>query len=294
MNIGEKIRELRVAKLMTQSELAGDHITRNMLSCIENGTAHPSLSTILYIAGRLNVPAGFLLAEEGDEIVYRKMSSLANIKRAYEAGDYWGCRSLCVSGCPDPDDEICMLLADCDLGIAIEEFWQGKLRSACRFFDEALEYAEKTLYHTEHIEAQARIFFRYMRRISATLYSDVLDEEKELYIQAQTEFSRYLSALEALDEGRDADAAVFLESAEDESFFAKHIRICLWMENRKFAEAKELLLDMLKSEEPLNEISLYTVLCELEICCRETDDFKGAYNYANDKVLLLEQMLKDV
>lgn len=294
MNIGEKIRELRVAKLMTQSELAGDHITRNMLSCIENGTAHPSLSTILYIAGRLNVPAGFLLAEEGDEIVYRKMSSLANIKRAYEAGDYWGCRSLCVSGCPDPDDEICMLLADCDLGIAIEEFWQGKLRSACRFFDEALEYAEKTLYHTEHIEAQARIFFRYMRRISATLYSDVLDEEKELYIQSQTEFSRYLFALEALDEGRDADAAVFLEVAEDDSFFAKHIRICLWMENRKFAEAKELLLDMLKSEEPLNEISLYTVLCELEICCRETDDFKGAYNYANDKVQLLEQMLKDV
>lgn len=294
MNIGEKIKELRVAKLMTQSELAGDHITRNMLSCIENGTAHPSLSTILYIAGRLNVPAGFLLAEEGDEIVYRKMNSLANIKRAYEAGDVWGCRSLCLSGCPDPDDEICMLLADCDLGIAIEEFWQGKLRSACRFFDEALEYAEKTLYHTEHIEAQARIFFRYMRRISATLYSDVLDEEKELYIQAKTDFSRYLLALEALDEGRDADAATFLESAEDDSFFAKHIRICLWMENRKFAEAKELLLDMLKSEEPLNEISLYTVLCELEICCRETDDFKGAYNYANDKVQLLEQMLKDV
>jgi transcriptional regulator with XRE-family HTH domain len=32
MNVGEKIRELRLAKLMTQAELAGDHITRNMLS----------------------------------------------------------------------------------------------------------------------------------------------------------------------------------------------------------------------------------------------------------------------
>ena len=95
MNIGEKIRELRVAKLMTQSELAGTQIMRNMLSCIENGVAQPSLSTILYIAGRLNVPAGFLLAEEGDEIVYRKMSSFANIKRAYMAEDWRGCRSLC-------------------------------------------------------------------------------------------------------------------------------------------------------------------------------------------------------
>ncbi|MBE6627867.1 MAG: helix-turn-helix transcriptional regulator [Ruminococcaceae bacterium] len=294
MNIGEKIKELRVAKLMTQSELAGDHITRNMLSCIENGTAHPSLSTILYIAGRLNVPAGFLLAEEGDEIVYRKMSSLANIKRAYEAGDFWGCRSLCVSGCPDPDDEICMLLADCDAGIAAEEFWKGRLRSACRFFDEALEYAEKTIYPTERIEAQARIFFRYMQRISTTLYSDVLDEEKEICFKVENAFSKYLDALEALDEGRDSDAMAFLEIAEEESFFANHIRIRFWMENRKFADAKELLLSMLRSEEPLNEISLYTVLCELEICCRETDDFKGAYNYANDKVQLLEQMLKDV
>jgi len=94
MNIGEKIRELRIAKLMTQSELAGTHITRNMLSCIENGNAQPSLSTILYIAERLNVPAGFLLAEEGDEIVWRKMNSLANIKRAYTAGDWYGCLSL--------------------------------------------------------------------------------------------------------------------------------------------------------------------------------------------------------
>ena len=77
MNIGEKIRSLRVAKLMTQSELAGNQITRNMLSSIENGNAQPSLTTILYIAERLNVPVGFLLAEEGDEIVYQKMNNLA-------------------------------------------------------------------------------------------------------------------------------------------------------------------------------------------------------------------------
>ena len=85
MNIGEKIRELRIAKLMTQAELAGTQITRNMLSSIENGAAQPSLSTVLYIAKRLNVPAGFLLADEGDEIIYRKMTGFGNIKRAYLA-----------------------------------------------------------------------------------------------------------------------------------------------------------------------------------------------------------------
>ena len=41
--IGEKIKALRISKRMTQSELAGDQITRNMLSLIENGSALPSL-----------------------------------------------------------------------------------------------------------------------------------------------------------------------------------------------------------------------------------------------------------
>lgn len=72
MNIGERIRALRNAKMMTQTELAGKQITRNMLSRIENGSALPSLSTIMYLAARLGVPAGFLLAEEGDEFYYKK------------------------------------------------------------------------------------------------------------------------------------------------------------------------------------------------------------------------------
>ena len=165
MNIGERIRELRISKLMTQADLAGDRITRNMLSCIENGSANPSLSTIVYIAGRLGVPAGFLLAEQGDEMAYRKMSNLSNIKKAYTTGDVQSCRSLCLSGCPEPDDEISLLLANCDAEIAVEEFWRGRLRSSCRFFDEALSYAEKTIYSTDAIEAEIRVYFRFMERM---------------------------------------------------------------------------------------------------------------------------------
>ncbi len=294
MNIGEKIRELRVAKLMTQAELAGTHITRNMLSCIENGTAQPSLSTILYIAGRLNVPAGFLLAEEGDEIVYRKMNSMANIKRAYTAGDAWGCRSLCLSGCPNPDDEVCLLLADCDCKIAVEEFWKGRLRSSCRFFDEALHYADKTIYNTQELEAQVRVYFTYMQRLSTTIYLDMLDEEKALSVAFLSPFSSYVTVLEDLDAGNTERIPAFLDSVEEESFFAKHVRIRMLMEERSFAEAKSELQSMLRSVEPLNEIELYTVLCELEISCRETEDFKGAYNYAKERVQLLETMLKEV
>ena len=295
MNIGEKIRNLRIAKLMTQAELAGDHITRNMLSCIENGAAQPSLSTICYIAGRLNVPVGFLLAEEGDEIVYRKMNSLGNIKRAYAAGDWWGCRSLCLSGCPEPDDEISLLLADCDVGIAISEFWRGRLRSSCRFFDEALSYAEKTLYQTGHIKAQARVFFHYMERFSTTLYSDMLDDtQDEPQLSYSSPFSHYVEALDALAFGDVPRASAIEARMEETSFFAKHIRISILMQDGRFERAKEQLLYLLNSEELLNEIELYTVLSELEIVCRETEDYKNAYHFANERVGMLENLLKEV
>lgn len=294
MNIGERIRELRISKLMTQSELAGNQITRNMLSCIENGSANPSLSTIIYIAGRLNVPAGFLLAEEGDEIVYRKMSNLSNIKRAYTAGDLRGCRSLCISTCPEPDDEINLLLANCDAGIAVEEFWNGKLRSACRFFDEALSYAEKSIYPTETIEAEARLYFRYMERISHTLYSDMLDEEKSLHIQKASAFSAYLAALEAMDVEDDSAVDAFLQTADPTTFFSIHLRIRTMMRQKDFKTSHKALLQLLNAETPLNKIELYTVLCELEVCCRESEDFKGAYNYANEKLALLEQLLSEI
>ena len=295
MNIGEKIRELRIAKLMTQAELAGDHITRNMLSCIENGVAMPSLSTICYIAGRLNVPVGFLLAEEGDELVYRKMNSMSNIKRAYTIGDWQGCRSLCLSGCPEPDDEISLILADCDVGIAISEFWRGKLRSSCRFFDEALSYAEKTLYQTGHIEAQARVFFHYMERISSTLYSDMLDDNKSApEYSYDSPFSGYVKALDALAIGDERAASAYLSTIDEVSFFAKHIQISMLMRSMQFDRAKERLLYLLNSEVPLNEIELYTVLSELEICCRETEDYKNAYHFSSERVQLLETLLKEV
>ncbi len=293
MNIGERIRELRVSKLMTQSDLAGDRITRNMLSCIENGTANPSLSTILYLAGRLNVPAGFLLAEAGDEIVYRKISNLSNIKRAYTAGDLRGCRSLCFSGCPEPDDEISLLLANCDAGIAVEEFENGRLRSSCRFFDEALGYAEKTIYPTDAVVASARVYFRYMERISHTLYSDMLDSESPDELQSNSALVAYLNAWDDLDAGNAEAARSFLLSSSVDSFEATHIRIRLWMLEGDYRQAQKALSMLLMEETPLSKVALYTVLCELEVCCREIEDFKGAYNYANEKVELLEQLLKE-
>ena len=83
MTTGEKIKKLRVEKMMTQSQLVGDQITRNMLSRIESDEANPSLGTLLYIAKRLNVPAGYLLADENEDAIYAKSFALENRRLAY-------------------------------------------------------------------------------------------------------------------------------------------------------------------------------------------------------------------
>ncbi|MEL7655273.1 MAG: helix-turn-helix transcriptional regulator, partial [Bacillota bacterium] len=54
--LGKKIKEARIAKKMTQSEVVGNFITRNMLSQIESGNATPSVKTLGYLSHVLQIP----------------------------------------------------------------------------------------------------------------------------------------------------------------------------------------------------------------------------------------------
>lgn len=66
IELGKRIKEARLFRKMTQSELAGDVITRNMLSLIESGSASPSVKTLQYLAERLDVPYEHLLASKDE------------------------------------------------------------------------------------------------------------------------------------------------------------------------------------------------------------------------------------
>ena len=46
MELGEKLRQARVNAGLSQRQLCGEEITRNMLSQIEHGTSTPALSTL--------------------------------------------------------------------------------------------------------------------------------------------------------------------------------------------------------------------------------------------------------
>ncbi len=61
--LGQRIKEARLAKKMTQTEVVGSFITRNMLSQIESGNAVPSMKTLTYLAKVLELPPSVLLSD---------------------------------------------------------------------------------------------------------------------------------------------------------------------------------------------------------------------------------------
>ena len=56
MELGKRLKAARLEAGLSQRQLCGEVITRNMLSQIENGAARPSMDTLLYLADRLGKP----------------------------------------------------------------------------------------------------------------------------------------------------------------------------------------------------------------------------------------------
>ena len=83
--LGRRLKEARLSKRLTQAEVVGDFITRNMLSQIESGAAMPSMKTLAYLSEQLCVPLSQLLdaPSEADAV-----DELNCAKRAFSAGDY--------------------------------------------------------------------------------------------------------------------------------------------------------------------------------------------------------------
>ena len=61
--LGERIRKLRKQQKLTLEALAGNELTKGMLSLIENNKANPSMESLTYIAKRLGVEVSELLEE---------------------------------------------------------------------------------------------------------------------------------------------------------------------------------------------------------------------------------------
>src|SRR5437773_6035471 len=60
LRVGERLRQLRVASGLTQSELAGERFSKEYVSQIERGKTRPTRETVEWLAAKLGVDATFL------------------------------------------------------------------------------------------------------------------------------------------------------------------------------------------------------------------------------------------
>ena len=96
MELGEKIRQARQALGLSQRQLCGEEITRNMLSLIENGGAKPSMKTLAILAERLGKPISYFLEADAPDPADLVTSSdnLRKARQALEAGKTLYARQL--------------------------------------------------------------------------------------------------------------------------------------------------------------------------------------------------------
>ena len=119
MHLGEKLRQARLEAGLSQRQLCGDTITRNMLSQIENGSANPSMATLRYLAEKLGKRISYFLQE--DTILSPNPALLQQARQAYVGHKYADVLDLATQyQGPDPlfDDEWHYLCALCALALA--------------------------------------------------------------------------------------------------------------------------------------------------------------------------------
>lgn len=101
MELGEKLRQARLEAGLSQRQLCGNIITRNMLSQIENGSASPSMKTLQALCAVLGKPVSYFLEE--DALLSSNQPRMEAARRLYDAGQYGSAlETLAAYQAPDP------------------------------------------------------------------------------------------------------------------------------------------------------------------------------------------------
>jgi tetratricopeptide (TPR) repeat protein len=85
IRLGERLRQLRVAAGLTQSEVAGERFSKEYVSQIERGKTRPTRETIEWLAHRLGVDPGFLANGVATDERGRLEGALARAETLLEA-----------------------------------------------------------------------------------------------------------------------------------------------------------------------------------------------------------------
>ena len=88
--LGDRLRQLRVAAGMTQTELAADRFSKEYISQIERGKTRPTAETVEWLAARLGVDATFLASGVSSDERARAEAMLARAEALVERLEFDG------------------------------------------------------------------------------------------------------------------------------------------------------------------------------------------------------------
>lgn len=286
MTLGEKIRYYRKKASLTQADLAGEHMTRNMLSQIENGSAKPSLATIEYLTRRLGLPGGFLLTEKNDIGEYDYLKTLQEYKTLYKNGEYRCILEKAERYDGEISDEIAAMLADCCLSLGKDEYRSGDMPLAEKHFYACISYCGKTLYNTDELKNTAKLYMNLINFYFGKYAGDFVDFSDDSFFgnDCLCEYL-YVYCLKLIETGgaEHAIAASELPIFSNECF-VMHIYARYEMSKGNYTEAKQMMTELLSR--PASEHTaqlLYNVYSDMESICRSSEDYKNAYKYAKLK-----------
>src|ERR671936_252603 len=144
LRLGERLRQLRVAAGMTQTDLAGDRFSKEYVSQIERGKTRPTRETIEWLAQRLGVDAGFLAngvsADERGRVdaALARAEALLEGRRNAEAIEEFEQIQSSVAATGLPELEVRALA-----GEATARMREGDVRKAIELLDRARNLTER-------------------------------------------------------------------------------------------------------------------------------------------------------
>jgi tetratricopeptide (TPR) repeat protein len=103
--LGDRVRRLRAARGLTQSELAGERCTKEYVSQIERGKTRPTPQTLEWLADRLGVDRQFLETGVSERERMRAEGVLAQAEAAIEAAGFEEAVGL-LAGLECPSEEL--------------------------------------------------------------------------------------------------------------------------------------------------------------------------------------------
>ena len=259
MELGEKLKKERLAAGLTQRQLCGDTITRNMLSQIENGTAKPSMDTLRILAGRLGKTVSFFLEEE--VAVSPNQDIMRRARDAFFAGDCRRSRRI-LEEYREPDgifDAEYRLLNRLNLLYLAERAVEEKRNAYAKECLDAMEELPDG-YGAQIIDRQRQLLRLQLQPTGAK----EPDYDRELMILAEAALAREDFARS----GHLLDGMATRISPE-----WNYLRGRVYEAQKQYEAAADCYI---RAEENMPE----RVCARLEICFRELGDYRRAYEYA--------------